>query len=70
MLDDDYEQYGSNNKDDEFIEVRQKRKQMYNELLDELEAIRAKNNKSKDGANKLPDELKMCYQNSADAEAL
>ena len=41
MFDDEYEKYGSNNEDDKFLKVRQKKKQMNNELLDKLEAIRA-----------------------------
>ena len=69
MFDDEYKAYGSNNEDDEFLEVRRKKKQMNNELLDELEAIRVENNDSRDGFNALSDELEACYQNSDDAES-
>jgi len=57
MFDDEYEEHGSNNEDDEFLDARQKKKQMNNELLDELGVIRVENNDNRDGFNELFDEL-------------
>ena len=69
MFDDEYEEHGSNNEDDEFLDARQKKKQMNNELLDELGVIRVENNDNRNGFNELSNELEACYQNSDDANS-
>ena len=69
--DDDYDEHGSEYEDEELLEVMQKRKQIHEELVAELEAITAENNVNMGGDNAfdVPNGLDAYYQDSDNANS-
>ena len=71
LVDDDYDEHGSEYEDEELLEVMQKRKQIHEELAAELEAITAENNVNMGGDNAfdVPNGLDAYYQDSDNANS-
>jgi len=71
LVDDDYDEHGSEYEDEEFLEVMPKRKQMREELVAKLEAITTENNVNMGGDNAfdVANSLGAYYQDSDNANS-